>query len=155
MPDKPHAARLTQQHSTRAWHANAAYWDDSMGEGNRWHLELVWPLIAKLLGDVEECRILDIGCGNGLSCRRLAAAGASMTGIDAAPAMLQRARDRSGGDSDIEYLEVDATGEDALVALGERERIAISPDSWYTATSAIPSPSKSAEVGPCGRCPTV
>lgn len=113
-------SRLTQQDSTRAWDANAAYWDDYMGEGNRWHLELVWPLTVSLLGNVEGATILDVGCGNGLSCRRLAAAGATVVGIDAAPAMLQRARERSEGEPGIEYLEVDATDEAALIALGER-----------------------------------
>ncbi len=113
-------ANLTQQDSTRAWDANAAYWDDHMGDGNRWHLELVWPLTAALLGDVEGRAILDVGCGNGLSCRRLATAGASVTGIDAAPAMLERARGRSEDGARIEYLEVDATDEAALIALGER-----------------------------------
>jgi len=120
MPDD---APLTQHDSTRAWDANATYWDDYMGEGNRWHLELVWPLTVSLLGDVEGATILDVGCGNGLSCRRLAAAGATVVGIDAAPAMLERARERtsgSGEDAPIEYLEVDATDEAALLALGER-----------------------------------
>lgn len=111
--------RLTQQHSTAAWDANAAYWDDYMGEGNRWHLELVWPHVSRLLGSVEGAAILDVGCGNGLSCRRLAAAGASVVGIDVAPAMLERARARSEGRA-IEFLEVDATDEAALLALGEQ-----------------------------------
>ena len=117
MPDH---AKLTQHESTRAWDANAAYWDEYMGEGNRWHLELVWPLTVALLGDVEGRAILDVGCGNGLSCRRLAEGGATVTGIDAAPAMLQRARERTGECARIEYLEVDAAEEAALIALGER-----------------------------------
>lgn len=110
---------VTQADSTRAWDANAAYWDDYMGEGNRWHLELVWPATSRLLGPVEGRAILDVGCGNGLSCRRLAEAGASAVGIDAAAAMLERARARSAGQAGIEYLEVDATDEEALAALGE------------------------------------
>lgn len=125
MPDAPPESsptpeeRLTQQQSTDAWNANAAHWDEYMGEGNRWHLELVWPEVSRLLGDVEGATILDVGCGNGLSCRRLAAAGASVVGIDAAPAMLERARQRSEG-APIDYLEVDATDEAALLALGEQ-----------------------------------
>lgn len=120
MPNESSDRALSQEDSTRAWDANAAYWDAYMREGNRWHLELVWPLTAQLLGEVDGNVILDVGCGNGLSCRRLAAAGAAVTGIDAAPAMLERARSRSEGDARIEYREVDATDEDALLALGER-----------------------------------
>jgi 2-polyprenyl-3-methyl-5-hydroxy-6-metoxy-1,4-benzoquinol methylase len=107
-----------QAESTRAWDANAAYWDERMGEGNRWHLELVWPSTLRMVGDVGGRTVLDVGCGNGLACRRLASLGASVVGIDASAAMLAHARDRSG-DAAIEYAQVDATDEAALAALGE------------------------------------
>jgi hypothetical protein len=71
MPNESSEHSPTQQDSTRAWEANARYWDDYLGEGNRWHLELVWPLTTLLLGDVEGARILrlprrvcDVGGGD-------------------------------------------------------------------------------------------
>ncbi len=117
------APRAGQAESTRAWDANAAFWDDRMGEGNDWHLQLVWPATERLLGLVPGMRLLDVGCGNGLTCRRVALGGVDVTGIDAAGAMLERARARSTGDAvanaRITYAQVDATDEQALRTLGE------------------------------------
>jgi len=102
-----------------AWEENAAFWDERMGEGNRFHLELVWPASERLLAATAGQRILDVGCGNGLTCRRLARQGIDVVGVDFSAAMLERARERgTPGPGSIEYRQVDATDEDALAALG-------------------------------------
>ena len=103
------------------WNTNAAFWDERMGEGNDFHLELVWPPTERLLGIEAGMRVLDVGCGNGLSSRRMAAAGASVLGVDIAEAMIERARAHESAHADrIEYRVLDVTDESAVAALGER-----------------------------------
>lgn len=117
MPDD---TRALQAESTEAWEANAAYWDEYMGDGNDWHLGLVWPATSRLLGLRPGQHALDVGCGNGLSCRRLAAGGVRVTGIDVSTAMIERARAReTDHDALIDYAVIDATDEASLLSLGE------------------------------------
>lgn len=107
-----------------AWNATAQAWDERMGdEGNDFHRYLVRPAIEKLLELKSGQRILDIGCGNGLTTRRLASFGAKVTGIDFASEMIENARKRTnlnqGNKELIEYQVLDATDEKALLKLDE------------------------------------
>src|SRR5262249_16805716 len=77
---------------------------------------LVWPAVEKLLRPVAGDRLLDVACGNGLTSRRLARAGASVTAFDFSEAMIDIARKR--GLSDIDYRVVDVTNRRALLDLG-------------------------------------
>lgn len=52
-------------------------------------------LILRLIGPAKDARVLDIGCGDGALCARLAALGADVTGLDADPHMLAAARERA------------------------------------------------------------
>jgi len=61
------------EETRQAWDANAAYWDEKMGEGNDFVNLLQWPAILRLLDPQPGQRILDIATGNGLTARRLAA----------------------------------------------------------------------------------
>jgi 2-polyprenyl-3-methyl-5-hydroxy-6-metoxy-1,4-benzoquinol methylase len=101
------------------WNAKAAYWDERMGDGNQFQRELIGPAVERLLDLQPGERILDVGCGNGVMTRRLAALGATITGIDASAAFIELARARkTEHDGRIDYLVVDATDEEALLALG-------------------------------------
>lgn len=107
-----------------AWNATAQVWDEKMGdEGNDFHRYLVRPAIEKLLQLKPEQKILDIGCGNGLTTRRLASLGAKMVGIDFASGMIDNARKRTNLNQKnpelIEYQVLDATDETALLKLSE------------------------------------
>lgn len=114
-----HAGHPGNEQSREAWNANAAFWDEHMGHGNVWHLELVRPATERLLGDPRGLRVLDVGCGNGLMARRLAELGATVLGVDIAEGMLERARAYSTEhDARIEFRQVDCTDEAAVRALG-------------------------------------
>ncbi len=102
------------------WDAKAAYWDEHMGDGNQFQLELIGPATERLLDLQPGERVLDVGCGNGVMTRRLAALGAHITGIDYSERFIERARARTTPhDERIDYQVVDATDEDQLLALGE------------------------------------
>jgi SAM-dependent methyltransferase len=102
------------------WDAKAAFWDERMGEGNAFQLQLIGPAVERLLTLRPEEQILDIGCGNGVTSRRLAHLGARVVAIDASVRFLELARSRSQDLSyRIEYRLVDATDEAQLLALGE------------------------------------
>jgi cyclopropane fatty-acyl-phospholipid synthase-like methyltransferase len=53
---------------------------------------LHFPAVEAVLGDVNERRILDVGCGDGLFPRLLAERGASVVGYDKAPEKVAEAR---------------------------------------------------------------
>jgi 2-polyprenyl-3-methyl-5-hydroxy-6-metoxy-1,4-benzoquinol methylase len=100
----------------RAWDTNAKFWDQRMAEGNAFFKTLLWPAVEKLLGPVKSNRWLDVACGNGLTSRRLAQAGARVTAFDFSEPMIQLAKTRGG--AGIDYRVMDATDRDALFELG-------------------------------------
>lgn len=85
-----------------------AEWYDQLvgGEGSEFHRHVVLPGVMRLLGDVKGKRILDVACGQGVLCRLLAAAGAEVTGVDAAADLIDAARLRS--EAAIRYHSGDA-----------------------------------------------
>lgn len=63
------------------------------------------PMYKKALEQVQpgkETTLLDAGCGSGLFSHMVAATGATVTGIDAAPGLLQVARQRNPGTTFLE-----------------------------------------------------
>lgn len=103
-----------------AWNANAGFWDERMGEGNDFVNVLIWPALERMLALRPGERVVDVGCGNGLYARRLAALGAEVVATDFAAEMIARAQARPAPAAGrITYAVVDATDEGALAALGE------------------------------------
>ena len=99
------------------WNRKAKFWDGLHGQaGNDFHRRLVEPSLLRLLELSAGDDVLDIGCGNGVLSRRLAALGARVTGIDFSSELITLARRRGG---DIDYRVCDATDEAALRRLGE------------------------------------
>ena len=108
------------QEAREAWDRNAAFWDERMGEGNDFVNVLIWPATERLLAVGPGQRLLDVGCGNGLYARRLAAMGAEVVAFDFSENLIARARKRTvDHQGRIRYLVLDATDEGALLALGE------------------------------------
>src|SRR4030095_3892551 len=102
-----------------AWDLNARFWDDRMAEGNDFFISLIWPSVERLLCPLPGEKLLDIACGNGLTSRRLAKAGATVIAFDFSEEMIRAAKTRPS-DNQIDYRVLDATDADALRALGSR-----------------------------------
>ena len=99
-----------------AWDANAAVWDERMGdEGNDFFQVLQWPVIASFLDPQPADHILDVACGNGLTSRILADMGASVTAFDYSSELIKLAKSRQNPDGRITYHVLDATDEKALL----------------------------------------
>jgi len=103
----------------QAWDTNAAFWDEKMGEGNDFVNILLWPAIKRLLDPQPGQCILDIATGNGLTARRMAALGASVTAFDFSKELIKLAQSKQNPESRISYHILDATDESSLLALGE------------------------------------
>jgi SAM-dependent methyltransferase len=71
-----------------------------------WRRDLEIPTVLGLLGDLSDQVVLDIGCGSGLYCRRLAQRGAErVVGLDESEGMLDYARRREHVDGlGIDYV---------------------------------------------------
>jgi 2-polyprenyl-3-methyl-5-hydroxy-6-metoxy-1,4-benzoquinol methylase len=99
----------------QAWNANAAFWDERMGEGNDFFNLLVWPAVLDLLQPRPGLKILDIATGNGLTARRLAALGARVVAFDFSSELINLAQARTNAGLEISYHVLDATDENALL----------------------------------------
>lgn len=102
------------------WDAKAAFWDERMGDGNAFQRVLVGPACERLLAIQPDELVLEIACGNGVFSRRLAHLGARVVATDVSRRFLELAAARQLDAAErIEYRELDATDEAALLALGE------------------------------------
>ncbi len=99
------------------WNANAAWWDEAIGDGNDFQNYLIEPASEKLLAISPGDRVLDIACGAGRLTRKLAEAGARMVAFDQAEAFIALARERSQG-IDIDFRVLDAGSDESLLTLG-------------------------------------
>lgn len=91
-----------------SWDHVAEWYDQLVGErGSDHHERVILPGTLRLLGEVRGRRVLDVACGQGILCRRLAASGASASGVDAAPRLIALAKSQKG-ERPIEYFVGDA-----------------------------------------------
>ena len=117
---RPHRAAASARPGGKAVAARETHW----GEVAEWYDKLVgvvgseylrevivrgffrfFGLEAKKKGDLA---VLDLACGQGVLCRRLAEAGCTVTGVDAAAPLIEAARRRDEGLA-IRYAVGDAT----------------------------------------------
>ena len=86
--------------------ASEKQWNTSLYDGKH---SFVWKYgegVIELLEPRQGERILDLGCGTGHLTSRIAAAGASVVGIDKSPAMIESARKAY---PELEFIESDGT----------------------------------------------
>src|ERR671936_1815404 len=91
--------------------SNANPWDDYAAEYGQFiarreqadlERDAILCRMLDLLGDLTGREVLDAGCGEGYLARVLAARGARVTGLDLAPSLIARARERTP-DGSIAY----------------------------------------------------
>jgi len=117
---------LSANDETRsAWNANAQVWNEKMGsDGNDFFRILQWPVITEFFGVAgwsalsTAPHMLDIACGNGLTSRKLAELGAQVLAFDFASELVELARQHPNPGGRINYREIDATDQEALLGLG-------------------------------------
>jgi 2-polyprenyl-3-methyl-5-hydroxy-6-metoxy-1,4-benzoquinol methylase len=82
--------------SVASWEANAAFWDNHMGdEGNEFFNILERPPLEKLAAIKEGDHVLDLATGNGLVARKFASLGAVVTATDASRNLVELAERRA------------------------------------------------------------
>ena len=90
------------------WGDVADWYDQLVGDaGSEYQREVVFPGVTRLLDGKEGQTLLDVACGQGVLCRLLHEKGLKPTGVDAATALIQHARERS--DPSITFIDADAT----------------------------------------------
>ncbi len=88
----------------------ADWYDDLVGEeGSDYHKNVIIPGVIRMLDPKKGEKILDVACGQGVFCRKLAEAGAEAVGIDASKKLIEAAKTRSAGMPNIKYAVVDAS----------------------------------------------
>ena len=74
------------------WDANALAFTELIGDrGTPHHRAILNPCVEELMGDVKGKTLLDAGCGEGYLSRYYAKRGATTTGVDISPRLIERA----------------------------------------------------------------
>lgn len=96
--ERPQSSRPAPEQAPpiTAWTEEAAWYDRLVGEsGSEYQREVVFPGVMRLLKLSSGERVLDVACGQGALDRLMHQAGASVTGVDASPELIQLARQQS------------------------------------------------------------
>ncbi len=92
--------------SDSSWNEVAGWYDALLEDKGSDHYEqVILPGAIDLLRPRRGMSILDLACGQGILCRRLAEMGVRVTGVDAAPKLIEQAKTRS---PQIDYHVADA-----------------------------------------------
>jgi SAM-dependent methyltransferase len=92
-PPRPSQASPELREHRTSWEKSADWYDRIIGErGSELYQAVVIPGALKLLDVKRGDRVLDLGCGQGVFCRAMAQKGADVTGVDASPTLIQKAK---------------------------------------------------------------
>jgi ubiquinone/menaquinone biosynthesis C-methylase UbiE len=99
-----------------SWEKSADWYDRILGDrGSELYQAVVIPNALAMLAPQKGERILDLGCGQGVFSRALSDCGAQVTGVDAAPTLIEKARTYKSR-TPIRYFDRDAAH---LTGIGE------------------------------------
>lgn len=90
------------------WDKVADDWNNSMRNGDWFQRYIIYPTIKELLGNIQEKKIIDIGCGNGHLSRHLFSMGACVVGVDKSERMILACKQY---DSSVTFRVCDITSE--------------------------------------------
>ena len=107
---RPAAPEGQTERFAGAWDDAADTWEEFVETGQDWYrLHLHGPALLAAVGEVRGRRVLDLGCGQGYFTRRLAEAGARVTGVDLSEKQLGHAlKHEQALPLGIEYRRLDA-----------------------------------------------
>jgi 2-polyprenyl-3-methyl-5-hydroxy-6-metoxy-1,4-benzoquinol methylase len=101
----------SDRHILEAWAANAEPWTRAVREGRIGSRTRVTDrALLETIAAAPTTELLDVGCGEGWLARALAPLGVRVTGIDAVPELVERARAAGGGHFFV--LDYEALAED-------------------------------------------
>lgn len=82
-----------------SWDRVASWYDDLLDDkGNDHYENVILPGAVRLIEPHAGMRVLDVACGQGQLCRRLASAGAHAVGVDLSPQLIAAAKRREDGE---------------------------------------------------------
>ncbi len=111
-PPAPQSAQPSG--SATGWDHVAVWYDNLLEErGSDHHEQTILPGTLRLLSPTKGMRVLDIACGQGILCRRLAEQRVECVGLDAAPNLIERA---AAADKKNTYIAGDARDIAALAS---------------------------------------
>ena len=76
-------------------------------EGNAWNAYYERPAVLRMLGDVTNEDVLDVGCGSGMHASALLQRGARVAGVDSSRGMLDIASARLGPDVPLHCMSIE------------------------------------------------
>ncbi len=80
---------------TTSWGKVGEWYDDYVENPESYQAKVIEPNLVRILGDINQKNVLDIGCGQGYFSRLLAEMGANVTGLDISPELIEKAKERS------------------------------------------------------------
>ncbi len=102
---KPRFDRRPPAGRQPGWQEVAGWYSKHLESEDTYQETVVFPGALRLLGPLRGLAVLDVACGEGSFAAKLAAGGARVTGFDAAPALVERAKRKAAG---AEFLVGDA-----------------------------------------------
>ncbi len=90
---RPQPQRPAAPQPDTSWEKSADWYDRVIGaQGSEIYRSIVIPRALDLLEPMVNEHVLDLGCGQGVFARTLAAHGCDVTGVDAAPSLIEKAK---------------------------------------------------------------